>query len=111
MPKSGKPTLHRDAWLKKALDVLFSQGIGNVKVETLARELDVTDSPFEVTHGEEREPRPGADDERQDEAARRGDEQPMLTRFFAGMGFTRRVCQHRVNGCVNACFGTAVQLC
>ena len=26
-------------------------------------------------------------------------------------GFTRRVCQHRVNGCVNACFGTAVHLC
>ncbi len=46
MPKSSKPSLHRDAWLRKALDVLFSQGIGNVKVEILARELDVTKGSF-----------------------------------------------------------------
>ena len=46
MPKSAKTTLHRDAWLRKALDVLFSQGIGNVKVETLARELEVTKVSF-----------------------------------------------------------------
>lgn len=46
MTKSTKPSLHRDAWLKKALDVLFSQGIGNVKVEILARELDVTKGSF-----------------------------------------------------------------
>jgi AcrR family transcriptional regulator len=46
MSKSAKPTLHRDAWLKKALDVLFSHGIGSVKVEILARELDVTKGSF-----------------------------------------------------------------
>ena len=46
MARSAKTTLHRDAWLKKALDVLFSQGIGNVKVETLARELEVTKGSF-----------------------------------------------------------------
>lgn len=46
MTKSTKPTLHRDAWLKKALDVLFSQGISNVKVEILARELNVTKGSF-----------------------------------------------------------------
>ena len=46
MPRSAKPSLHRDAWLAKALDVLFSQGIGNVKVETLARELEVTKGSF-----------------------------------------------------------------
>lgn len=46
MTKSAKPTLHRDAWLKKALDVLFSHGIGSVKVEFLARELAVTKGSF-----------------------------------------------------------------
>lgn len=46
MSKPSRPTLHRDAWLRKALDVLFSQGIGNVKVETLARELEVTKGSF-----------------------------------------------------------------
>ncbi len=46
MAKSAKATLHRDAWLKKALDVLFSHGIGSVKIETLARELDVTKGSF-----------------------------------------------------------------
>lgn len=46
MSKPGKPSLHRDVWLKKALDVLFSQGIGNVKVEILARELEVTKGSF-----------------------------------------------------------------
>ena len=46
MAKSAKQTLHRDAWLKQALDVLFSHGISTVKVETLARELDVTKGSF-----------------------------------------------------------------
>ena len=46
MSKPARSTLHRDAWLRKALDVLFSQGIGNVKVETLARELSVTKGSF-----------------------------------------------------------------
>ena len=46
MSKTHKPHLRRDTWLKKALDVLFSHGIGNVKVETLARELDVTKGSF-----------------------------------------------------------------
>ena len=46
MAKPAKETLHRDAWLKKALDVLFSHGISNVKVEILARELEVTKGSF-----------------------------------------------------------------
>ena len=46
MAKSAKQTLHRDQWLKQALDVLFSSGISSVKVETLARELDVTKGSF-----------------------------------------------------------------
>lgn len=46
MSKTAKPTLHRDAWLKKALDVLFSHGISSVKVEFLARELAVTKGSF-----------------------------------------------------------------
>ena len=46
MTKTAKETLHRDAWLKKALDVLFSHGINDVKVEILARELDVTKGSF-----------------------------------------------------------------
>lgn len=46
MTKSAKTTLHRDAWLKKALDVLFSHGIASVKVEILARELGVTKGSF-----------------------------------------------------------------
>ena len=46
MSKPAKPTLHRDAWLKKALDVLFSHGISSVKVEILARELAVTKGSF-----------------------------------------------------------------
>ena len=46
MTKSAKTNLHRSAWLKKALDVLFSHGFGNVKVETLARELNVTKGSF-----------------------------------------------------------------
>ncbi len=46
MSKRLKPTLHRDAWLKKALDVLFSHGISSVKVEILARELAVTKGSF-----------------------------------------------------------------
>jgi AcrR family transcriptional regulator len=46
MSKPAKQTLHRDAWIKKALDVLFSHGISSVKVETLARELAVTKGSF-----------------------------------------------------------------
>ena len=46
MSKPAKQTLHRDGWLKKALDVLFSHGINNVKIEILARELDVTKGSF-----------------------------------------------------------------
>jgi len=46
MAKTSKSTVHRDVWLRKALDVLFSQGIGNVKVEILARELKVTKGSF-----------------------------------------------------------------
>ncbi len=46
MTKTAKETLHRDVWLKKALDVLFSHGINDVKVEILARELDVTKGSF-----------------------------------------------------------------
>ena len=46
MGKTVKQTLHRDVWLKQALDVLFSHGISSVKVENLARELDVTKGSF-----------------------------------------------------------------
>ena len=46
MAHPAKPTLHRDVWLKKALDVLFAHGIGNIKVEILARELAVTKGSF-----------------------------------------------------------------
>ena len=46
MSKPAKPSLHRDAWLKQALDVLFSHGIASVKVEILARELAVTKGSF-----------------------------------------------------------------
>ena len=46
MPTSPKPTLHRDIWLKKALDVLFAHGISSIKVEILARELAVTKGSF-----------------------------------------------------------------
>ncbi|MBI5618385.1 MAG: TetR/AcrR family transcriptional regulator [Gammaproteobacteria bacterium] len=43
---SSKKSFDRDSWLKKALDVLFSHGISHVKVEVLARELDVTKGSF-----------------------------------------------------------------
>lgn len=46
MSVPGKKTFDRAAWLKKALDVLFSHGIAHVKVEVLARELDVTKGSF-----------------------------------------------------------------
>jgi len=46
MPASAKKHFDRDVWLKKALDVLFSHGISQVKVEILARELDVTKGSF-----------------------------------------------------------------
>ena len=38
--------LSRDAWLRRALDVLRSEGIQGVRVERLARDLDVTKGSF-----------------------------------------------------------------
>ena len=46
MPESSKKHFDRSVWLEKALDVLFSHGISQVKVEILARELDVTKGSF-----------------------------------------------------------------
>ena len=46
MSDSSKKRFDRHVWLEKALDVLFSHGIGHVKVEILARELDVTKGSF-----------------------------------------------------------------
>ena len=46
MQKRARESLQPDAWLRKALDVLFEQGISNVKVEILARELGVTKGSF-----------------------------------------------------------------
>jgi len=46
MSDSEKKHFDRRVWLEKALDVLFSHGIGQVKVEILARELDVTKGSF-----------------------------------------------------------------
>lgn len=46
MSESEKKHFDRGVWLKKALDVLFSHGIGQVKVEILARELAVTKGSF-----------------------------------------------------------------
>ena len=46
MSQPSKKSFDRDSWLKKALDVLFSHGISHVKVEVLARELDVTKGSF-----------------------------------------------------------------
>jgi AcrR family transcriptional regulator len=42
----GRKPLDRDAWLRKALDVLFAQGIGQVKIEVLARKLKLTKGSF-----------------------------------------------------------------
>jgi AcrR family transcriptional regulator len=44
--KVSKKPLDRDAWLKKALDVLFAQGIAQVKIEVLARKLKLTKGSF-----------------------------------------------------------------
>ncbi|MGD9600470.1 MAG: TetR/AcrR family transcriptional regulator [Gammaproteobacteria bacterium] len=44
--KLGKKTLDRDAWLKKALDVLFANGISQIKIEVLARKLKLTKGSF-----------------------------------------------------------------
>ena len=44
--KPSKKTLDRDAWLKKALDVLFANGIAQVKIEVLARKLKLTKGSF-----------------------------------------------------------------
>jgi len=44
--KTTKKTLDRDAWLKKALDVLFANGIAQVKIEVLARKLKLTKGSF-----------------------------------------------------------------
>ena len=46
MSESAKKHFDRGVWLEKALDVLFSHGIGQVKVEILARELNVTKGSF-----------------------------------------------------------------
>ncbi len=46
MPDAEKKHFDRSNWLEKALDVLFSHGIGQVKVEILARELAVTKGSF-----------------------------------------------------------------
>lgn len=45
-PRANKKPLDRDAWLKKALDVLFSHGIGQIKIEVLARKLKLTKGSF-----------------------------------------------------------------
>lgn len=46
MNNRARKSFDRDAWLKQALDVLFSHGINHVKVEVLARELNVTKGSF-----------------------------------------------------------------
>jgi AcrR family transcriptional regulator len=46
MPRTPKKSLDRDAWLRKALDVLFAHGISQVKVEVLARKLKLTKGSF-----------------------------------------------------------------
>ena len=46
MEHAEKKHFDRDVWLRKALDVLFSHGIGQVKVEIVARELGVTKGSF-----------------------------------------------------------------
>ncbi len=46
MTRTPKKSLDRDAWLRKALDVLFALGIGQVKVEVLARKLKLTKGSF-----------------------------------------------------------------
>ncbi len=44
--KPAKKSLDRDAWLKKAMDVLFAHGIAQVKIEVLARKLKLTKGSF-----------------------------------------------------------------
>lgn len=46
MPRTSKKSVDRNAWLKKALDVLFSHGISQIKVEVLARKLKLTKGSF-----------------------------------------------------------------
>lgn len=46
MTRVPKKPLDRDAWLRKALDVLFALGISQVKVEVLARKLKLTKGSF-----------------------------------------------------------------
>ncbi len=46
MTNTARKSFDRDVWLHKALDVLFSHGISHVKVEVLARELQVTKGSF-----------------------------------------------------------------
>jgi len=46
MSDPAKKHCDRAVWLEKALDVLFSHGISQVKVEILARDLDVTKGSF-----------------------------------------------------------------
>ncbi|MBM4227112.1 MAG: TetR/AcrR family transcriptional regulator [Gammaproteobacteria bacterium] len=44
--RPARKTLDRDSWLKKALDVLFAQGISQIKIEVLARKLKLTKGSF-----------------------------------------------------------------
>jgi len=46
MPRAPKKPLDRDAWLRKALDVLFANGISQIKVEVLARKMKLTKGSF-----------------------------------------------------------------
>ncbi len=49
-----KPNLDREAWLIKALEVLLHEGIHGVRVERLARDLEVTKGSF-YWHFQDRE--------------------------------------------------------
>ena len=44
--KPVKRTRDRDAWLTKALDLLFAHGVAEVKIEVLARKLKLTKGSF-----------------------------------------------------------------
>ncbi len=46
MRRAPKKPLDRDAWLRRALDVLFANGISQIKVEVLARKLKLTKGSF-----------------------------------------------------------------
>jgi AcrR family transcriptional regulator len=44
--EATKPTLDRDAWVRHALIILANQGIDGLRVETLAKKLNVTKGSF-----------------------------------------------------------------